>query len=50
VSWIKKDGVDLQGTVILPLRKTGPKPLFGKAMTPAEKQKRYREKKKAQAA
>jgi hypothetical protein len=49
VRWIK-GGPDLQETVILPLRKTGPKPLFGKAMTPAEKQKRHREKKKAQAA
>jgi hypothetical protein len=48
VRWIK-GGPDLQDTVI-PLRKTGPKPLFGVAMTPAEKQKRYREKKKAQAA
>jgi hypothetical protein len=50
VRWIKKDGVDLQETVILPLRKTGPKPLFGKALTRAEIQKRYREKKKSQAA
>jgi hypothetical protein len=48
VRWIVKDGIDLTRPVEVPRPKPGPKPIFGTALTKAQKQKRYRDKKRTE--